>query len=183
MFACVRQFLAHELEPGDVVAMGNLSARKVTGVAEAVRAIGTSILYSPPYSPDLNPIVQVFLKLEALLRKAVAPTARPSKPASANCSMPSARLSYGTIRKTHSTPSTKAEYALAAATAPVAEVRVHVLLPHQVGQRLPGYNEPDRQGPTAPSCLWQRMLCFSSPLPRVSSSPQRSGEAPCLILL
>lgn len=72
--AYVRQFLALELKPGDVVVMDNLAAHKVAGVAEAVRAVGASILYLPPYSPDLNPIEQVFAKLKALLRKAAART-------------------------------------------------------------------------------------------------------------
>ena len=41
---------------------------------EAIRATGASLLYLPPYSPDLNPIEQVFAKLKALLRKAAART-------------------------------------------------------------------------------------------------------------
>jgi len=72
--AYVRQFLAPELKPGDVVVMDNLAAHKVVGVREAVKAAGASILYLPPYSPDLNPIEQVFAKLKALLRKAAART-------------------------------------------------------------------------------------------------------------
>ena len=52
--------------------MDNLAAHKVAGVREAVTAVGASILYLPPYSPDLNPIDQVFAKLKALLRKAAA---------------------------------------------------------------------------------------------------------------
>jgi len=72
--AYVRQFLAPELKRGDVVVMDNLAAHKVAGVAEAVRAVGASILYLPPYSPDLNPIEQVFAKLKALLPKAAART-------------------------------------------------------------------------------------------------------------
>jgi transposase len=54
--------------------MDNLAAHKVAGVREAVAAVGASILYLPPYSPDLNPIEQVFAKLKALLRKAAART-------------------------------------------------------------------------------------------------------------
>ena len=41
---------------------------------EAIRAVGASVLYLPPYSPDLNPIEQLFAKLKALLRKAAART-------------------------------------------------------------------------------------------------------------
>jgi transposase len=72
--AYVEQFLTPALSPGDVVVMDNLGAHKVAGVAEAIAAVGASILYLPPYSPDLNPIEQVFAKLKGLLRKAAART-------------------------------------------------------------------------------------------------------------
>ena len=72
--AYVEQFLAPTLQPGDVVVMDNLSAHKVVGVENAIRATGASLLYLPPYSPDLNPIEQVFAKLKALLRGAAART-------------------------------------------------------------------------------------------------------------
>lgn len=72
--AYVEQFLVPTLSPGDVVVMDNLAAHKVAGVQEAVAAVGASILYLPPYSPDLNPIEQMFAKLKALLRKAAART-------------------------------------------------------------------------------------------------------------
>ena len=68
--AYVLQFLAPALSAGDVVVMDNLAAHKTTGVAEAIAATGASILYLPPYSPDLNPIEQVFAKLKHLMRKA-----------------------------------------------------------------------------------------------------------------
>ena len=70
----VEQVLAPALEPGDVVVMDNLAAHKVAGVKEAIRAAGASVLYLPSYSPDLNPIEQLFAKLKALLRKAAART-------------------------------------------------------------------------------------------------------------
>jgi transposase len=72
--AYVEQMLAPALEPGDVVVMDNLPAHKVTGVEHAIRSAGGSLLYLPAYSPDLNPIEQVFAKLKALLRKAAART-------------------------------------------------------------------------------------------------------------
>ena len=72
--AYVEQFLAPALSPGDVVVMDNLAAHKVAGVGAAIAAAGASILYLPPYSPDLNPIEQVFAKLKALLRQAAART-------------------------------------------------------------------------------------------------------------
>ena len=52
----------------------NLAAHKVTGVREALRAAGASVLYLPPYSPDLNPIEQLFAKLKTILRSAAART-------------------------------------------------------------------------------------------------------------
>jgi len=72
--AYVEQCLAPTLSPGDVVVMDNLAAHKVAGVREAIAGAGASILYLPPYSPDLNPIEQMFAKLKALLRKAAART-------------------------------------------------------------------------------------------------------------
>lgn len=72
--AYVGQMLTPVLQPGDVVVMDNLAAHKVAGVREAIRAAGASVLYLPPYSPDLNPIEQLFAKLKALLRSAAART-------------------------------------------------------------------------------------------------------------
>jgi transposase len=72
--AYVEQVLVPELEPTDVVVMDNLAAHKVAGIEEAIRAVEASILYLPPYSPDLNPIEQAFAKLKGLLRKAAART-------------------------------------------------------------------------------------------------------------
>ena len=72
--AYVEQFLAPALAPGDVVVLDNLAAHKVKGVRQAIAAAGASVLYLPPYSPDLNPIEQLFAKLKALLRKAAART-------------------------------------------------------------------------------------------------------------
>jgi transposase len=72
--AYVEQALAPVLQPGDVVVMDNLAAHKMAGIEEAIAATGASLLYLPPYSPDLNPIEQFFAKLKALLRKAAART-------------------------------------------------------------------------------------------------------------
>jgi transposase len=72
--AYVEQMLAPTLSPGDVVVLDNLAAHKVAGVEAAIRAVGATLLYLPPYSPDLNPIEQVFAKLKALLRKAAVRT-------------------------------------------------------------------------------------------------------------
>jgi transposase len=75
--AYVEQALAPTLGCGDVVIMDNLPAHKVQGVRQAVEARGAYLLYLPPYSPDLNPIEQVFAKLKALPRTAPTRTVDP----------------------------------------------------------------------------------------------------------
>jgi transposase len=72
--AWVEQALAPTLAPGDIVIMDNLAAHEVAGVAEAIAARGARVLHLPPYSPDLNPIEQLFAKLKALLRSAARRT-------------------------------------------------------------------------------------------------------------
>ena len=72
--AYVDQVLVPELRPGDVVVMDNLSSHKGPAVRRAIEAVGASLLYLPPYSPDLNPIENAFAKLKALLRKAAERT-------------------------------------------------------------------------------------------------------------
>ncbi|CAA2105383.1 hypothetical protein MBUL_03165 [Methylobacterium bullatum] len=71
----VADTLAPVLRPGDTVILDNLNAHKVAGVREAIEAVGARVLYLPPYSPDFNPIEQIFAKLKALLRTAAARTA------------------------------------------------------------------------------------------------------------
>ena len=68
--AWVEQFLVPTLNPGDVVIMDNLGSHKGQAVRQAIRSAGARLLFLPPYSPDLNPIEQVFAKLKLLLRKA-----------------------------------------------------------------------------------------------------------------
>ncbi len=66
--------LAPTLGKGDIVIMDNLSSHKGPAVRAAIRATGARLLFLPAYSPDLNPIEQVFAKLKHLLRKACART-------------------------------------------------------------------------------------------------------------
>jgi transposase len=72
--AYVEQFLAPTLKPGDIVVMDNLSSHKSRAIRTALRTVGAKLLFLPPYSPDLNPIEQVFAKLKTLLRKAAERT-------------------------------------------------------------------------------------------------------------
>jgi transposase len=68
--AYVDQFLAPTLSPGDVVIMDNLGSHKGQAIRRSIRAAGAKLFFLPRYSPDLNPIEQVFSKLKTLLRKA-----------------------------------------------------------------------------------------------------------------
>lgn len=68
--AYVEQFLVPTLAPGDIVIMDNLGSHKGVAVRQAIRAVGARLIFLPPYSPDLNPIEQMFAKLKLLLRKA-----------------------------------------------------------------------------------------------------------------
>jgi transposase len=68
--AYVEQVLIPTLQPGDIVVMDNLGSHKGAQVRRLLRAAGARLLFLPPYSPDLNPIEQVFAKLKTLLRKA-----------------------------------------------------------------------------------------------------------------
>lgn len=72
--AYVAQVLAPALNPGDVVIMDNLGSHKGQAVRAAIRKAGARLFFLPPYSPDLNPIEQVFAKLKTLVRKARART-------------------------------------------------------------------------------------------------------------
>lgn len=72
--AYVRYLLAPTLAPGDIVAMDNLSVHKREAVRELIEGRGCTVLFLPPYSPDLNPIEHAFSKLKAHLRRAEART-------------------------------------------------------------------------------------------------------------
>jgi transposase len=65
----VKQFLVPTLAPGDIVILDNLGSHKGKAVKRAICKSGARLLFLPPYSPDLNPIEQVFAKLKTLLRK------------------------------------------------------------------------------------------------------------------
>ena len=65
----ITQMLVPTLRPGDIVVMDNLSSHKVSGIVEVIEAVGASVLFLPPYSPDLNPIELMWSKIKAILRK------------------------------------------------------------------------------------------------------------------
>ena len=72
--AYVEQALVPTLKPGDVVVLDNLGSHKGKAVRQAIRNVGAHLIFLPKYSPDLNPIEQVFAKLKTLLRKKAART-------------------------------------------------------------------------------------------------------------
>ena len=74
--AYVEQSLLPTLKRGDVVIMDNLGSHKGRAVRQAIRKAGAHLLFLPPYSPDLNPIKQLFAKLKTLLRKAAERTSQ-----------------------------------------------------------------------------------------------------------
>ena len=70
--AYVEQFLVPTLSAGDIVIMDNLGSHKSRAVRHLIRSAGAKLFFLPRYSPDLNPIEQVFAKFKTLLRKAGA---------------------------------------------------------------------------------------------------------------
>lgn len=70
----IEKVLVPALRPGDVVIADNLGSHKGKQARKAIRAAGAHLIFLPPYSPDLNPIEQVFAKLKHLMRKASSRT-------------------------------------------------------------------------------------------------------------
>jgi transposase len=72
--AYIEQCLVPTLKRRDIVVVDNVPFHKVAGVEEAIQAVGASLRYLPPYSPDLNPIELLFHPLKTWLRKAAERT-------------------------------------------------------------------------------------------------------------
>jgi transposase len=70
----VEEVLAPELRPGDIVIWDNLKPHRAEEVVEAVERAGAEVVPLPPWSPDLNPIEEMFSKVKAALRSAAART-------------------------------------------------------------------------------------------------------------
>ncbi len=73
--AFVAQVLCPALAPGDIVVLDNLSSHKGARAKALVEARGATLLFLPPYSPDLNPIELAFSKLKQRMRSAAHRTA------------------------------------------------------------------------------------------------------------
>lgn len=70
----VDKVLLPTLRPGDIVVMDNLGSHRGKAVRQLIRSAGAKLFFLPKYSPDLNPIEQVFAKLKHFLRKTAART-------------------------------------------------------------------------------------------------------------
>jgi transposase len=70
----VDKVLVPTLRSGDIVVLDNLGSHKSKAVRQAIRATGAKLLFLPKYSPDLNPIEQLFAKIKHGLRKAAKRT-------------------------------------------------------------------------------------------------------------
>lgn len=70
----VEKVLLPVLRPGDIVILDNLGSHRSKAVRLLIRSVGAKLFFLLKYSPDLNPIEQVFAKLKHLLRKAAART-------------------------------------------------------------------------------------------------------------
>lgn len=71
-------YVEHVLIPGlpkdSIVVMDNLPAHKSPIIAKLLEAAGATLWYLPPYSPDFNPIEQMWSKIKNMLRGAKART-------------------------------------------------------------------------------------------------------------
>ena len=73
-YGYIEQCVVPILQPGDILFMDNLSAHKVAGLDELIRACGAHLIYLPPYSPDFNPIEWAWSKVKTILRRLKART-------------------------------------------------------------------------------------------------------------
>ncbi len=71
---CLLALVPCALRPGDIVVLDNVGAHKTPNVRRLIAAAGASVLYLPPYSPDLNPIELCWSKLKAILKELGART-------------------------------------------------------------------------------------------------------------
>ena len=70
----VKDMLIPTLQPGEIVSMDNLSVHKASWLEPLLNSYDVTLLYLPPYSPDLNPIEKCWSKIKTALRSAKART-------------------------------------------------------------------------------------------------------------
>ena len=91
------QFLVPTLKRNDIVVLDNLGSHKGKAVRNAIKAAGARLLFLPKYSPDLNPIEQVFAKIKGFVRKPRPEPSTPSPTLSPKPSPPSRQTNAQTI--------------------------------------------------------------------------------------
>jgi transposase len=72
--AYVREELTATLKPGDIVVLDNLRSHKGRAVRRMIHQAGAKLFFLPAYSPDLNPIEQLFARIKHAMRKAMGRT-------------------------------------------------------------------------------------------------------------
>ena len=95
----VAKVLLPTLRPGDIVVLDNLGSHRSKAVRQLIRSVGAKLFFLPKYSPDLNPIEQVFAKLKHLVRRLPLEPSTPCAPPSARPSKPSRPKNAPTISK------------------------------------------------------------------------------------
>jgi transposase len=97
--AYVEQLLLPSLKPGDIVIMDNLGSHKSVALRRIIKAAGARLCYLPPYSPDLNPIEQIFAKIKHWMRAAQNAPSTTSAATSATLSTPSNLMNAKPLRQ------------------------------------------------------------------------------------
>jgi len=67
--AFLERVLLRKLRHGDIVVLDNVGAHRTPNVRRLIEEAGATVLYLPPYSPDLNPIELAWSKLKAILKE------------------------------------------------------------------------------------------------------------------
>lgn len=67
----VAEFLTKELMPGQIVVMDNATFHKSNKTRELIEAKGCTVVFLPPYSPDLNPIEKFWANMKRWLREQI----------------------------------------------------------------------------------------------------------------
>lgn len=78
-YSFIEQLLLPRLKPRHTVIMDNVKFHLQSRIKEAIESIGAKIIFLPPYSPDFNPIENMWSKLKAMLRKLAPRTGRDFK--------------------------------------------------------------------------------------------------------
>ncbi len=65
----IESFLLPALTAGQILIMDNVSFHKMSSAIELIKKAGVRVVFLPPYSPELNPIENMWSKLKAYIKK------------------------------------------------------------------------------------------------------------------